>query len=309
MGNACYIGIDGGGTKTVGVALDQNGTVLCRAEETSINYCSVGMENAVCALSRIVKKLQEDAACPAHALAVGSSALDERVRDELYTEFCDRISVDPVLAPIEHRIIKSDAYMTLAALGDHKRAAVLIAGTGMMGLASDHGNLQTVGGWGDVFGDRGSGYAIGLAGLIAALDFMDGLRDNAEALFLAACEFYSLTNVADLLATVYAPDFDKSKIAAFSVCVSALAVKNDAAALEILNRAADDLCEYAEALGRFLGKRPFPLGFYGSILTKNDFIRSRVENTLRARLPQAQITIPETSAEEAAALLAIRRTT
>lgn len=308
MANACYIGIDGGGTRTVGVALDRDGHVLCRAEEKSINYCSVGMSEAVGALSRIVSVLQKTAACPAMALAVGSSALDERVRDELYDDFCNQIDKDPTLSAIPTRIIKSDAFMALAALGNEERGAILISGTGMMGLASNQGALQTVGGWGDVFGDRGSGYAIGLGGLICALDYADGLNPAGEALFLAACEFYSLSTAADLIAKVYAPTFDKSKIAAFSLCVTALAEKKDAASIDLLNRAANDLADYAVALGNFLGPLPFSLGFYGSVLTKNQFVFSKVRELLKKRLPQAKITIPEMPAETAAALLAIRRT-
>lgn len=309
MSQVCYLGIDGGGTKTVGVAMDENGRVLCRATEASINYCSVGMDAAVSALSRITSALIASAGCPAAGLAVGSSALDERIRDGLYRDFLSRIEEDETLSQIPDRVVTSDAYMALLALSSDERGAVLIAGTGMMGLAADGGHLHSVGGWGDVFGDAGSGYWIGRAGLCAALDYTDGLKPEGEALFYAMCEFYGLTSAAELLATVYAPDFDKSKIAAFAECVAALAEKKDLASLAILDGAAEHLCRYCLSLGEFLGPRPFLLGFYGSVLTKNRYVQKAVIRALQEKLPQATVCLPTLSAEDAAAQFSIRRNT
>ncbi|MBR6530516.1 MAG: hypothetical protein IKT43_03775 [Clostridia bacterium] len=304
----CYLGIDGGGTKTVGVAVDEQGNVLCRKEESSINYCSVGMENALHALSRIADALIQEAGCPAVSLAIGSSALDERIRDGLYREFINRISNDEVLGKIEHVEVHSDARMALLAACGKERGALLISGTGVMGLAADGSSLHSVAGWGDVIGDRGSGYAIGLAGISAALDYTDGLNTDAEALFLAMCEFYSIQSAAELIALIYSPDFDKSRIAAFCACVCALAERKDARSVEILNDAAEDLVRYCISLGNFLGQKPFPLAFYGSVLTKNEYIRNRVTNALKVRLPQAEIITPTLAAEDAAALYALERT-
>lgn len=303
----CYIGIDGGGTKTVGVALDSSGNVLCRAEEKSINYCSVGVDEAVLALSRIVSALEEAAGCPAQALAVGSSALDERIRDALYAEFTEKIKADAHLSHIQNTFIYSDAYMALRALTDEERGAVLICGTGIMGLAENGGTLHSVAGWGDLFGDRGSGYAIARDGLIAALDYTDGLCPEGEALFLAMCEFFSISSAAQLIQTVYAEDFDKSRLAAFCPLVFAIRERGDACAARILDNAVHDVVRYCVSLGDFLGKRPFKLGFYGSVLTKNKRFYKAVAQELKRLLPQADIIIPETAAEDAAARLALRR--
>lgn len=307
MSQRCFIGVDGGGTKTVGVALDEQGNVLCRAETASINYCSVGMDAAVASLRTLVEALASEANRPVAALAVGSSALDERIRDCLYDEFLERIAADPVLSAIPDRTVKSDAYMALLAACDEDRGAVLIAGTGVMGLAADDGKLHSVAGWGDVFGDRGSGYWIAQTALCRALDYVDALLPEGEALFLAMCEFFSLSSAADLITLVYSPDFDKSKLAAFSSCVAALAERGDACSARILDQAADELFAYCRSLATYLGTRPFTLGFYGSILLKNNRIFSRLTENIRAKLPQVKIKLPQTTAEEAAALYAIRR--
>ena len=41
-----YLGIDGGGTKTVAAVSDENGNILLMQEGKSINFYSVGMESA-----------------------------------------------------------------------------------------------------------------------------------------------------------------------------------------------------------------------------------------------------------------------
>ncbi len=307
MARFCYIGIDGGGTKTRGVAMDENGTVLCRAEAESINYCSVGMDAAILALSRVVNTLSANADLPVAALAVGSSALDERIRDDLYRTFLSRMEEDPVLSAIPTKVVKSDAYMALLALCGEERGAILISGTGVMGLAADEGKLHSVAGWGDLFGDRGSGYWIAREALCAALDYIDGLDPAGEALFYAMCEFFDLKNAGELISEVYAPEFEKSRLAAFAECVSALATHKDARSVQILDRAANELIRYAESLGAYLGHAPFALGFYGSVLTKNQHVLQRVQNALHHSLPQAEIRLPQTAAEDAAALYLIQR--
>ncbi|MBQ2252866.1 MAG: hypothetical protein II328_02670 [Clostridia bacterium] len=307
MTQRCFIGVDGGGTKTVGVALDEQGHVLCRAEAKSINYCSVGMDEAILALRTLVNELSEKAKLPVAALAVGSSALDERIRDRLYDKFLERISADPILSAIPDRIVKSDAYMALLAACEDERGAILIAGTGVMGLAADRGKLHSVAGWGDVFGDRGSGYWIAQTALCRALDYADGLSSEGEALFLAMCEFFSLSSAAELIAQVYAPDFDKSQLAAFSACVDALAARGDDCSGRILDAAADELFAYCRSLATYLGKKTFTLGFYGSVLLNNKRIFKRLSDRISSELPQAQIKLPQTTAENAAARYAIRR--
>ena len=72
--------------------------------------------------------------------------------------------------------IRSDAFMALYGHTRGREGVVLISGTGAMGLACDkNGALHTVGGWGRLTGDEGSGYYIALSGIKAALRAYDGI--------------------------------------------------------------------------------------------------------------------------------------
>lgn len=309
MERFCYIGIDGGGTSTVAVALNQDGSVLARAKADSVNYYSVGRECAVRTLRALVCELTEAAGAPAAALCLGSSALDERIRDEHYRAFLADCRADEVLGSIPLFDVRSDAAIALFALtGAGARGAILIAGTGVMGLASKTGeDLHTVAGWGDVLGDPGSGYDIALRGIRRALDYADGKATDGRALYEACLSFYGLSEIAELIPLVYGEGFDKSRIAAFGTKVAELAENTDPASSTILLEATEQLCAHARALCEYLGDAPFPFGVYGSVLTKNLGIRAAFFRYLQEAFPQAVIQSPTHSAELAAAQYILRR--
>lgn len=89
-------------------------------------------------------------------------------------------------------VVTSDAVSSLVgALGAVRPGAVLAAGTGAVAFGTDFaGTWRRVDGWGHVLGDRGSGAAIGLEGLRAALRCHDGLTADGSALLAAAREHF-----------------------------------------------------------------------------------------------------------------------
>ena len=86
---------------------------------------------------------------------------------------------------LERVAIASDGLTSLlGALGD-RPGAVVAAGTGAVCVARHGERMAKVDGWGSLLGDAGSGFAIGRAGLDAALRQADG-RGGSPALLAAA---------------------------------------------------------------------------------------------------------------------------
>ena len=52
-----YLGIDGGGTKTVAVVTDEKGRIITTVSGDTINFYSVGYENARKNLSELMNKI------------------------------------------------------------------------------------------------------------------------------------------------------------------------------------------------------------------------------------------------------------
>ena len=306
MKQSLYIGIDCGGTRTGAVLCDAQNRVLKSAQSGPSNYLSVGMDAAVSAVRDAVEALGRTSEVA--ALALGSSALDECTRDAQYRAFCAALFADELLSQIPLHFVESDARMALYGLTGGESGALLISGTGVMGLAQDGaGNLHTVAGFGDRLMDAGSGFSVGLFGILAALSFADGIDDAGKALHTRLLSHYALSDARAFLTQVYAPDYDKSLIASFSETVAELAQENDAASVSILHDCADTLFSYAKALCKAVGKEKFSFGIYGSVLQKDKVVRERFLSAMRREFPAVSVEEPGISAEQAAALYAQRR--
>jgi N-acetylglucosamine kinase-like BadF-type ATPase len=112
----------------------------------------------------------------------------------LATELAARFGTDRVLLTTDMAIAHAGA------LGGAP-GAVLAAGTGAIAMAiAPDGSIHTVDGWGYLLGDEGSGYAIGRAGLAAALHAHDGRSDGSTRLRrLATARFGSLNGLPSLV--------------------------------------------------------------------------------------------------------------
>ena len=83
-----FLGVDGGGSKTTAAVFDDSGNFICRAVGESINYYSVGLENARKAMADLISRLsQKHFECA----VIGMSALAERATAEETERFCGGI--------------------------------------------------------------------------------------------------------------------------------------------------------------------------------------------------------------------------
>jgi N-acetylmuramic acid 6-phosphate etherase len=160
----------------------------------------------------------------------------------------------------------------------------LICGTGSLcfGLSRD-GRRARAGGWGYLFGDEGSAYAVAVAGLQAAAKAADG-RGPGTRLLEAFLGRLDLDKPEDLVASVYAVAADRAAIASWAEVVTRAAAGGDAVAEGILDNAAAELAAMVGAVVRRLGFAPsaFPLALAGGMLLAADGLRSRLATRLRA---------------------------
>jgi N-acetylglucosamine kinase-like BadF-type ATPase len=163
-----YLGIDAGGTKTVALAGDER-RVLGRGSAGPANPSLVGTEAALAALTQAARTALAEAASPQAGVAMawigGAGAWP--ATGELRTRAAQAVGASRV--EFSH-----DGRLLLAAAGVEEGIA-LVAGTG----SSAYGRVRTgaevtVGGWGHLLGDEGSGYDIARAAMRAATRAIDG---------------------------------------------------------------------------------------------------------------------------------------
>jgi N-acetylglucosamine kinase-like BadF-type ATPase len=152
-----------------------------------------------------------------------------------------------------------------------------------------------------VFGDEGSGYALGRAALQAISRAADG-RGPTTALTAAILHAWDLKEPSALITYVY-PAGDKAVIAALAPLVLQHAA-DDAVARWIVSTAAGELALTALGAARQLDfPGPVPLALVGSLLGAYPTFRAAVLRRIRRRRAVAPVvTVPDPALAAAQAL-------
>ena len=162
-----FLGIDGGGSKTVAVIVDADGNRRGQAQAGSANHHAVSLPTAVANLHQATAGAAQIAGCslPVAAGWIGTAGMDNSSDYDLLM---------PHLHPLAASIrLTNDAELVLSVL-DHAVGVALIAGTGAIAVGRDHsGRWKRASGWGHILGDEGSGYYIGSQALQAVVRALD----------------------------------------------------------------------------------------------------------------------------------------
>lgn len=267
-----FLGVDGGGSKTTAVVFNEKGEFICRACGESINYYSVGLENARLAMKDIINDLNiKHFTCA----VIGMSALNERATVQETERFCSGI-IDS-----EEIIMDSDLFVALEAMNADGECAAVISGTGSMVVRRDeNGVISHAGGWGYILGDEGSGYSIGLSGIKAAIKSAENCAP--ETALLGEClRYFSVDNIYDLIDLYYEKTVSRKVTAAFARVVNECAESGDSAARNIIEREAQELSKTALGL-LAASKKEIPIGLWGGVFQNNRIFRQKFSDCLNS---------------------------
>lgn len=279
MTRSLFAGIDGGGTKTVVVLVDETGVEVSRVQTTTSNAAVVGHDAAGNVLrAALHEALREvDGKTKISAGWFGLSGSD-RPEDHLRLRpFVQDLVIDAYMT--------NDAELVLGALPDSVGVAI-VSGTGSIAFGRNaDGNRARAGGWGQIIGDEGSGYDFARRMFDAYARDVDG-RGPKTALTARLIWRLSLTEPHQLISYVYNSDTSKAEIAKLSHIVVEEADAGDAVAREIIAASARELAITASAVARRLGfQTTLPLALTGSMLVLVDRFRNLVLDDLRTNWP------------------------
>jgi glucosamine kinase len=159
-----YLGIDGGGSKTAFLLVDEYYNEICHVQSGPSNYLSVGPDAAREAIAQGIAQLTEQPGI----VCAGFAGAGRPDGVTFYKELLR------TLIPGSQVINESDAFIaSIGAIGIDP-GVLLIAGTGSIVIGRDKDrSMFRVGGWGPYFGDEGSGFWIGREAIRAALRSVD----------------------------------------------------------------------------------------------------------------------------------------
>jgi N-acetylmuramic acid 6-phosphate etherase len=204
--------------------------------------------------------------------------------------------------------IASDGLTSLlGALGD-RPGAVVAAGTGAVCVARSGARMAKVDGWGSLLGDAGSGFAIGRAGLDAALRELDG-RGGSPALLAAAERRFG--SAAQMAERVHAAPVPTRAVASFTADVAREAEGGDERSAEILGSAGRELAMSAcAALERlFAADEEAAVSYAGNVFLAGPALLAPFAEQVAARRPGTDVVPPAGDSLAGAALLADRAET
>src|SRR5207249_3330811 len=227
------------------------------------------------------------------------------VVSETDREVIHTIALECNLGPQATVVIDHDIRIALAGGLAGKEGIALIVGTGSScyGRRDDGQNHRT--GWGYMLDDLGSGYFLGLQAMVAAIHEADG-RGATTRLSKRVQESLHYRTVDDIMRILYHDHLSVAEIAALAPVVLESAEGGDAVALNIVNRAGEELARMVEAVATTLRFQSHLLRItmVGG-LTQSVFYKKLIQTAIRRRIKDCTIQDPELPPVIGAVLLAM----
>jgi len=307
LSQGCFLGVDGGGTKTAFVLTDGAGRELARHEGGSSYYIQIGFENLHTLLHDGVHAVLDKAGVSAKDVTFAFFGLPAHGEDSQVQPFLDVIP-EAVLG--HHRYAcGNDMICGWAGSLAGEDGINIVAGTGSIGYGERQGLSARGGGWGEVFSDEGSAYWIAVQGLNAFSRMADGRLPRGPLHDLLMREL-ELKSDLDICAYVYAKATpQRDRIAALSRLIARAATQGDEAARRIFADAGRELAAIVESIRQRLRYQPgetVSLSYSGGVFQGGELILQPFRQQLAAYSSDYRIVAPRHGPAIGAALYAAR---
>ena len=294
------IGIDGGGTKTIGILATATGQHLAQVQSGPANYHVVGEAQTQAVLEGIVEELYEKAEVPTSSdvrFCLGMAGLGRAADREVIGRICDELGTP------QNRILTHDAHIALVGGSEKQEGVIVISGTGAIayGINAD-GREARASGWGYLLGDEGSGYDIAIKGLQAIARAADGRGDQTE-LTDRILNRLQLNEPSALIRWVHAASRDM--IAQLAEVVFNTAKTGDTTADRIVEEAADELvCAATSVIEQLEFTEPFDIVLSGGNLIHQTMFADKLRYRFASIQSEASVQLPKHEPAYGAVLLA-----
>ena len=285
--NRRILGVEGGGTKTDWVLLDETGSVLREGQLPAANL----------KLSTDEQLLQLFKVLPADATDVGvflAGCLTDADRAQLR-------GLAESVWPSARVTVGGDRESGFATALGNGDGILVISGTGAVVHGRKGGEVVKAGGWGQLLGDRGSGYDLSREALRQVMldyDLTANLSPLARAI-LSELGLNELTQLVD-----WVNHAEKRQIARLSPVVFRAAAGGDEAMRAAIEERARELALFTAAVANRLGLGSPEVRLFGGILAHEPDYEARYRHFLAEQLPGARVKLCTQSGAYGAAQLA-----
>ncbi|MGM0409419.1 MAG: N-acetylglucosamine kinase [Bacillota bacterium] len=269
-------GIDAGGSKSECVIYNtETDKIISRAVSGAGNYQSIGLNKACKEINTALEKAKKKANLnKVDLLGIGTAGAGRKEDKKRLRTILDKLLIT------DKYYLSDDGHIALLGATAGKKGVIVIAGTGSIAYAlKDSGEKLRSGGWGPIIGDEGSGFWIGLKAIKKAIRASEK-RDKSTLLIPLVKKEFSMKNLENLIPFVYDNKLPKKEIASLAPAVFSLAEKGDELAIEIVEKAADELVLLALSLQGKLDYNESKIAVSGGLF-KNNYFYNLFSNRLK----------------------------
>lgn len=268
-----YLGIDGGGTKTEFALADRNGNVISSLVIRGCNPNDVGIMETLRILTEGIFYVTNKGEIPFEKISVfaglaGCSSAENMPKIKEYLEKFGFAKYD------NH----NDAQNAVAAGLEDADGISVILGTGSIVYAKCGKELHRIGGYGFLFGDAGSGFAIGRDAILSALRYEDGTGEYSE-LYEKVKELCGGETVLSKIDVFY--ENGKKEIAKYAPTVFDAYVKGDKIAKEIIYENLLEIANMIYCAGRKICDAKIKVSLMGGLTARSDVIIPLLKSMLK----------------------------
>ncbi|MEM7232268.1 MAG: BadF/BadG/BcrA/BcrD ATPase family protein [Planctomycetota bacterium] len=295
--NNYVVGIDGGGSNSRAMALDESGRLLARASGGPLNFYTTSFSLFRRNLDELLSSIETD--LPRHTrvyTTIATAALLDGPSPSELEQLGPRKNE-------ERENLIGDAVAAAFGATAGGPGILVIAGTGSVAMAiNSEGRQRFAGGFGPLIGgDPGSAFWLGSRAVLAA-------QAEGGVLEQIICEHFEVGALAELIPLLYADGFDCPRLASLAGFLAANEVAQDAETwTEIELEAGRELSRLVTPLLPWVGLDEVPVFVFGSVLTRNQRVRESFRKSMSdSQKCTTRIEEPVYEATTGAALLALR---
>jgi glucosamine kinase len=275
-----FLGIDGGGTKTV-CALGDGTRVLAMGEAGGSNIVRSGEPQARSSIHEAIRNACAAAELKESAIESACIGVAGAGRPEI-SDMVQRVTAEVLPCRVQ---VTGDMVIALAAAFGKGPGVIVIAGTGSIAYGRNStGETARAGGWGFAISDEGSGQWIGRTAISRVLRLHDAGKESALASAILsdwqASSFDELVRAAN---AVPPPDFSRL----FPVVLAA-ADAGEITAREVLSDAGAELARLAKLVVERISpgeEATVPAAMAGGIFRQSALVRQSFYTGIRAAFP------------------------
>lgn len=224
-----FCGVDGGGTSCRARIVNEQGQILGEAKTGSANIL-LGVELAMSAIQAAIFKAATQGEINVSNLRVGL-ALAGAEQASAWQAFMS------LSHPYKHLTLNTDGYGACMGAFQGENGAIVIAGTGSVGIYLENGQQHVLGGREFPISDQGGGAMMGLRLIQETLLAYDGLRPSSAISMHVLAHFeHSIDAIVSWSKTAKPCDYGQ-----FCPKIFELAMQQDALAVELLQGSASEI--------------------------------------------------------------------